>query len=536
VAARWAPTDAVDLNLTYYFQNQDVGGRQASSSRLDTLPVSFGKYESALRILEPSKRDNQLVTLEGTVDLGFAELTSATSYSKYSQHSQRDQTDLAIELGFGYELFPGLVDITDERLDEKRFNQELRLVSSGDGPLSWTVGAFYNHFKRTIDYVEHTPGLHEFFDFAVGDDRDYLSIDRNKRSEYAFYGEASYQLTEAWSFTVGGRYYKYDLKLASAATFPPFPETGPQFTFNPAGQKDDGFLGKLNTSYRFSPDTLAYGTISQGYRGGSSNALTPCPVPLPADTFVCGQPNELLYTPDKTTNYELGLKTQWLERRLTLNSAVFYIDWKDVQLGSSTEVGAVGITVNGKGASSRGAEFNLDAKVTPKLTLQGSYAYTDAQLDERSPGLIRSITPPGFAAVYIDGQAGDRLPGSARHRGSIGASYVEPVSGRFELDFGWRTVMSGNVLTTPGARGDSLTLPSYAISYARIGLTDTRNNFTVTLYADNVFNKFVEVSERGTSLFNQVVSDVVGDPVYDRRFSSGVLPPRRVGLRFTKAF
>lgn len=536
VAARWAPVEAVDLNLTYYFQNQDIGGRQSSSRRLDSLPVSFGKYESALRVLEPSERNNQLLTLEGTFDLGFAELTSATSYSKYSQHSQRDQTDLAIELGFGYELFPGLVNFTDERIEEKRVNQELRLVSRGDGPFSWTVGAFYNLFKRVIDYAELTPGLHEFFDFAVGDDRDYLSIDRSRREEYAFYGEVAYQLTDAWSFTVGGRYYNYDLRLASAATFPPFPPTGPQFSFVPAGQKDDGFLGKLNASYRVSPDTLAYGTISQGYRGGSSNALTPCPVPLTPDTYVCGQPNELFYTPDRTTNYELGLKTQWLDRRITFNSAVFYIDWQDVQLGSSTQVGAVGITVNGAGASSGGAEFNLDAKITSKLSIQGSYAYTDAHLDERSPRLIRTITPPGFAAVYIDGQGGDRLPGSARHRGSIAASYVEPINGRFDLNFGWRTVFSGNVLSTAGARGDSVTLPSYSISYARIGLTDTQHGFSVALYADNIFNKFVEVSERGTPLFNQVVSDVLGDPVYDRRFSTGVLPPRLVGLRFTKAF
>lgn len=536
VAARWAPADAVDLNLTYYFQNQDIGGRQSSSHRLDSLPVSFGEYESALRVLEPAERDNELLTLEGTFDLGFAELTSATSHSEYSLRSQRDQTDLAIQLGFGYELFPALVNFTDEQIEEQRFNQELRLVSKGDGPFSWTAGAFYNRFKRRIDYVEFTPGLHEFFDFAVGDDRDYLSIDRSKREEYAFYGELSYQLTDAWSFTIGGRYYNYDLRLASAATFPPFPATGPQFNFSEAGQKDDGFLGKINASYRVSADVLAYGTISQGYRGGSSNALNPCPVPVPPNTFVCGQPNELFYTPDKTTNYELGLKAQWWQRRITLNSAVFYIDWQDVQLGSSTEVGAVGITVNGAGASSRGAEFNLGAKVTDKLSLEGSYAYTDAQLDERSPRLIRTIEPPGFAAVYIDGERGDRLPGSAKHRGSVAASYIEPISDRFELDLGWRTVFSGDVLSTAGARGDSVTLPSYSISYARIGLTDTRNEFSVTLYADNVFNELVEVSQRSTPLGNQVVADVLGDPVYVRHFSTGVLPPRLLGVRFTKSF
>ena len=79
----------------------------------------------------------------------------------------------------------------------------------------------------------------------------------------------------------------------------------------------------------------------------------------------------------------------------------------------------MGITVNGKGASSQGAEISFDAKVTDKLSVQGSFAYTDAQLDELSPRLIRTIVPPGFRGVYIDGQAGDRLPGSAKQQGSI---------------------------------------------------------------------------------------------------------------------
>lgn len=536
VAARFAPSDAVDINLTYYFQFQDIGGRQSSSSRLDSLPVSFGRYESALRVLEPSERDNQIVALEGTFDLGFAELTSATSYSDYEQRSQRDQTDLAIELGFGFELFPGLVDFTDEIVNEERFNQEIRLVSKGSGPFHWTVGGFYNHFKRAVDYTEFTPGLHDFFGYGIGDDRDYLSMDFSKRSEYAFYGELTYDLTDAWSVTAGGRYYNYDLSIRSAATFPPFPAGGPQFNFVSYGQKDDGFLGKINTSYQISPDVLAYATISQGYRAGGSNGLTPCPDPVPATVFVCGAPNEVLYTPDTTTNYELGVKSQLFDRRVTLNGALFYIDWKDVQLASSTQVGAVGITVNGQGASSKGAELSLDARLTDELRLQASYTYTDAQLDELSPDLIRTIVPPGFSGVYVDGQKGDRLPGSAKNRGSFAVSYDTAISNSLELNLGWNTVISGDVLSTAGGRGGSLTLPSYSMSYARIGVTNVEDDWSVTLYADNIFNEFAEVGTRGSSLYNQVVSDINSDPVYNRRFSTAVLAPRRVGLRFTKSF
>ena len=538
VAARYAPSDAIDINLTYYFQFQEIGGRQSSSSRVDSMPVSFGKYESAMRVFEPADRDNQLIALEATFDLGFAELTSATGYSNYDLRSQRDQTDLGIELGYGYELFPALVVFTDEQLEEDRFNQEFRLVSKGDGQFSWTAGAFYNHFERQIDYTEFTPGLHDFWGFDTGDDdRDWISVDRNERTEYAAYAELSYEWNDAWMVTFGGRYYDYDVEIASAFAFPPYPAEGPDFTFSPDGRKDDGMLGKFNISYRVSPEVLAFGTISQGYRAGNSNALPPCPVPLTPTTFFCAQPNELFYKPDTTTNYEVGIKSQWMDRRVTFNGSVFYIDWKDVQLASSTEVGALGITVNGNGATSKGVEFSFDAQVTDKLRLQGSYAYTDAELDELSPDLIRTIVPPGFAnRVYVDGEAGDRLPGSAKNRGSISLFFAEPISDRFDLDVMWSSVFSGDVLSTPGARGDSLTLPSYSVSFARIALTDTRNDWSLALYADNVFDEFVEVSTRGTSLYNQSLPDVNGDPVYNRRFSTGISAPRRVGLRLTKAF
>lgn len=531
VAARWQPSDAIDLNLTYYFQFQDSGGRQSSSARLTNLPVTIGKYESALRVEEPSKRDNQLVALEASFDLGFAKLTSASSYSDYRSRAQRDQTDLAIQLGFGYENFDPLVDYTDERVKEERINQELRLVSTGDGPFNWAIGGFYNKYKQRIDYAELIPG------FYTGDLRDYISLDLRKREEYAVYGELSYDLTDALNVTVGGRYYKYDLVTSAQFAFGPVPPSGPVFfPATPGGQKDDGVLGKFNMSYKFSPDVLGYLTISQGYRGGNSNGISPCPTPLPVDVFVCGQPNELAYTPDTTTNYEIGLKTELFDRRLTLNGALFYVDWKDVQIGSATQVGQVGITVNGNGASSKGLELSLDARLAEGLRLQGSYAYTDAQLDELSPNLIATIAPPGFDTVYIDGQKGDRLPGSAKHRGSVSLSYTTPVSNSLDLDMGWSTTFSGNVLTTTGGRGGSLTLPSYSISYARIGLVNKDAGYSVTLYADNIFNEYAEIGVRDSALYNQNVVNAGGNTVYFRRFSTSVAPPRRVGLRFTKSF
>ena len=91
---RWRPIDAIDANLSYYYQDMDIGGRTENH----VLAFGTGKYQEANRVLEPNERTNKLAALEINADLGFATLTSATGYSTYNEVGQRDQTDLLITL------------------------------------------------------------------------------------------------------------------------------------------------------------------------------------------------------------------------------------------------------------------------------------------------------------------------------------------------------------------------------------------------------------------------------------------------------
>lgn len=177
---RWAPNDWFDANLTWYFQDQKVGARQVSGARVSTMPVAVGEYDSVLRVLEPNDRKNNLVALEMTADLGFATLTSATGMSRYEDVGQRDQTDLLIGLEYGYEGFPTFTAFTREESEEEAINQELRLVSSGDGPLSWIVGGFYNNFKSDASSKEFTPELPAYWGINRPDALEYYSVDRTE--------------------------------------------------------------------------------------------------------------------------------------------------------------------------------------------------------------------------------------------------------------------------------------------------------------------------------------------------------------------
>jgi outer membrane receptor protein involved in Fe transport len=549
LAARWAPTSWLDSTLTYYHQDAEIGGRRISAAR-STVPA--GKYEAGSRVLEPNNITNELLALEVTADLGFAELTSATGFSRFKDRGQRDQTDLLISLEYSYEAFPTFAAFTLEMGRQERLNQELRLVSKHGGPFSWIVGAFYNEFDSWGSSSEFTPGYAQFAGFNRPDNLEYFSQDRTNLVETAIYGEVAYDVTDQLTVTLGGRAYDYELKGFSAVDFPLFSPTFVAKTldqiknspFDPdLGQADDGFLGKVNLAYAFSEDLLAYVTVSEGYRIGNSNGVAQCPIfnpSAPAQQGACAlapgqvffpggpgnvsQVDERQFGPDTTTNYEVGVKTTWLDGRLVLNGAVYLIEWTDPQVSSATVNASIPITINADGAESKGVELSGAWQPTDQFSIRGSYSHTESELTADVPSLIRTITPPGFGTAFIDGKAGDRLPGSPEDQFSMFASYEQPLGNAqlvYNLGYSWQ----GEVLSRTGGKGSSLTLDAFGIANA--SLMYDAGPWRATLFVNNLFDEYAETGVRGTRLDNQVVS---GATV--RSFNTFIAPPRAIGVRF----
>ncbi len=546
-ALRFNPSDTFDAVLTYHYQDARTDGRQFSQFRLDNFPVRLGRYENALRVPEPNRRETQLVSLEAELDLGFGSLVSATGYSTYDEIGNRDQTDLLITLEYSYEQFPNFTAFTEEVTDEETFTQELRFVSDFAGPFNIIVGGFYNEQKIRSLSTEFTPGYDQFAVDEFGgvqlrpDAIEYIAPFNADLREAAVFGEATFQITDAWQVTLGGRYYDYKLETESATDLPLLntvffgdPQDQIIFDFTPANQSDDGFLYKINTSYEITPDVLVYATVSQSFRIGNSNGLEPCDPNSGQQQNICALPNEEEHTPDTTTNYELGFKTQWLGRSLTLNGAIYYIDWADPQVASATINGSSPITINGAGAESKGVELYGAAQVTDALSFRAAYSYTDAELTDVSPSLLNALTPPGFGTTPVDGQPGDRLPGSPKHQGSFFADYEVPVSDTWNLTLSYGMTAHSNVLTRTGNRAGGLVLPGFDTHNLQVNLSD--GDWSLTAYVNNVFNEFGETGVRGTPLFDQEVSDINGDPVYVRTYGTFVAPPRTIGLRASRKF
>ncbi len=576
IAARWQPVDWIDSTLTYYYQQADIEGRRVSHHRglvpgLLAGTPSVGRYENAFRVQEPNKIKNDLLALEIVADLGFAELTSATGLSSFSDNGQRDQTTLLITLEYSYELFPAFTSFTHEIGEEERFNQEIRLVSTHDGPLSWIVGGYYNSFEAVASSSEFTPNYVPFVNaaplsFGLTDRPDaleYFSTDRTKLKELAAFGELSYQLWDQLTLTFGGRYFDYELQAASSVDFPLFEpltfatstldEIG-AFPFDPAlGQSDNGFLFKANASWQATEGLLIYATVSEGYRIGGVNGVGQCVTfdPMapntqgacalaPGQVFFPGGPNDISsrderqFTPDQTRNYEIGIKSTMLDGDLILNGAIYYIDWTDPQLSSATVNANIPITVNGDGAESKGIELSANWHATDRLQFRGNFSYIKSELTAPVPDLVRTITPPGFGAAFEDGADGDRLPGSPETQFSMFGSYEHPMTNGANLKFNASYSWQSDVLTRAGGRGSSLALDSFGVANA--ALTYNAGNWSAGIFADNLFNKFAETGAIGTALRNQTVSDFNGDTVYVRGFSTHILPPRVIGVRLNYEF
>jgi len=510
-------TDDLEATASIYFQDTRAGGRTVTSR----AAMGTGPYDSALRFLEPSHRDNILGALELHWDLGFAKLTSATGYADYSEDGQRDQTDLLLNFEYGYEQFPAFAAFTREIVDEDRFNQELRLVSNNEGPFSWIVGGFYNYFKQHATSEEFTPGFPDFAGIDRPDNLEYFQITDQKKEEKAAFGELGYKITDWWQVTVGGRYYHYTDDLAVGFDLPLL--SGDSTAINPTIQankiKDDGFLYKVNTSFNITPEILLYGTVSEGFRLGGVNAVPPCLTPLPPGQNVCALPNEILIKPDQTLNKEIGIKGTALDGRVAFSLAVFHINWKDIQTEGRSVNGGVPITVNGGKAVSKGVEFGAQAKVTEEFSAAVTYSYTDAYLTTLAPGLVDGV----------DALPGDRTAGSPKHQLSLSLDYTRDLGNGYELGANYNVTYQSNVFTHVGLRSFGEALPGYDLHGASVSLaTDV---WKISLYADNLFDQFAVSSVRRDRSF---IRSVNGFAL--RSFYEDVIRPRTVGVELKYLF
>jgi iron complex outermembrane receptor protein len=375
LAVRLQPTEALTIDLTGYYQKLDGDG-------LDTFaPDTVGDLQSRPLLTDQFQKDRfALGTVVIDYDFGSANLISATSY-----YDRNTQTRLDISFSFFNLGLPGApIDIltSDTGAAAKVFSQELRLVSSSDGPFKWLVGGYYSKedYSETIGITD--PVFGPLFNGTLK--YEYRTL--------AGFAELGYDITDRLNLTVGGRYtdYKTPVDFNLFGLF-----TNPATATLQRSDKDNDFSPRIALNYKYDGGSI-YAQASKGFRLGQANVPI---VTLPGESFPA------FFGSDSLWNYEIGAKTRWLDNRLQINVAAYQIDWKDIQLTRTAGTGFTFIDNVGE-ARIRGFELEAIAKPGPNTTFGLNFGYIDGELRRTIPGV----------AV-----AGTRTPGSPEFTVSMNA-------------------------------------------------------------------------------------------------------------------
>ena len=478
-----------------------------------------------LLLREQFRDKTTLADLNISADLGdTVQMTSVTSYINRDILVSRDASALtgSVYVSFagaaaaaagGARLPSNLLDTTKL----KQWTQELRLASTGNGPLQWVLGGFYSKVDRTYAQRLPTPGSDAFSQIFLNAAAGGLPVSATYNGfpanspynadipydikQVAVFGEASYEMGQ-FKLTAGGRYYDFSetRDFISGGIF----ANGD--TFRGDKTSSNGFTPRVILSYKASNDVSLNLQASEGFRLGGVN--DPLNIPLcsggatgPDARTYGGRPN---YKDETLWNYEAGLKAS--TNGITLNAAVFYNDIRNLQVTADAGSCSSRVVFNVPKAHSAGVEVEIGLKPAPGFEFSLNGSVIDSKFDS-------SVKDAG-GAVIAGMRDGNRLPTVPKFQVAANASYVTAVGDGLDWSINGSFQHVGNRYTQPGdqepgtgtftnslffnpttfAFGSgsynfgSYLLPSYNLVNLSTGL-DWDSGLSVTAYVNNLFNE-----------------------------------------------
>jgi outer membrane receptor protein involved in Fe transport len=446
--ARFDPTDRLSLTGSYWLFNSNFAG--GGSAATDDGEQS---QSSALA----AKVRYRLYGATARYDLGEAELFYGFSHNKFSLPQTGSLFGGTVDLGIGIK-----VDA-----------HELRLASTGDGPLQWTVGGYSRKATRSDDVV--------FALFGID------NIDYTRSRANAVFGEGTYSFGK-FDLTAGLRYY--DEKLGGF-------ETNSGVVTPDEGDTYKSLNPRFSLAWHPNDRATIYASAAKGFRAGQ---LQPTTSIILGQQFGIDLPAAL--GQDSIWTYELGAKADFAGRLATVEGAVFFSKWKDVTVRIPIATTGFNGLINSNGTVTKGAEFSLVLRPTRGLTLNASGAYVDATFDGAVAGTgITDGSPVDEVSKFTANASIDyRTDISSTVTGSARIGWQHNSSRSFESFPGY----------LPGDRIDRVD--------ARVGIEF--DFLTVALFAENLTN------ENGATSFRTVQPIAPGiDDITASR-----LRPRTIGI------
>lgn len=475
VSALWKPSEAFSLKLGAMYQLRHTDG----SSNVDATTGSRVK-QTDLGNTGTARAENQIYSAVATADLGGIELTSISAFSRSQNFDVLDFSAQGFT-GFMSLVFPAAPPFGGQLrqgYDVDKYSQEIRLAGGVGENIDWIAGGFYTSEKAKytidIDATDLTTNV------SYG--RALAWRDSLKYNEWAAFGNATVRLSDRFDVQFGGRYSENRQKLIHR-TRDLFPDVDGNGNFIPTPNptlfiseksvraQGQSFTYQASPRFKPTPDHMIYGRIASGYRPGGTNANCD-----PAST----PPVPCQFKPDKTVNYELGAKGDFLDRMLSYDVSLFLIDWQDIQITQViADLGGLTYNANAGSARSKGVEASFEVRPVEGLTLKAWAAYTDARLLN------------GFVSASVFAEKNDRLPFTSKWSGRFSIGYAgslsDSVTGSIEAAVSYVGDRLGEFVATQPEAPLRQLYPDYATLdlNASLGFEAV----SVSMFVQNVTNK-----------------------------------------------
>ena len=413
------------------------------------------------------------------------------------------------------------------------FSQELRLSYDAGDAVRAMLGFYYYESEEEGDLVTsfdtttstYIDGTRVFSPFsrtfapatistsAAYEDAPFRFNGAEEIESWSVFGSLEFDFTEKVTVGIKLRYNEDDFDSTTAGASP-----------NRVKGSFSAFLPKFTASYQAADNLLVYANVSKGNKPGNLNDDEGVPAA------------DLLVDEETAWNFELGMKSAWLDNRVIANAAVYHIDWSNMQLTSTRAATVSGqprtfsILENVGKATINGIELDLAVQLTDFWDVRLGYAWTDSEIDEfvqsvdagaaagsafREAALIAGYSPSGDVVI-----SGTQLPQTSKNQLSLSNT----LHGNMMGDWSWFL------------RGDfNYNSKRYAQVYnlAHTGNREVVNlrggvsagNFDLEVWVDNLFD-----NEDSTTLIRYVQGNDLTFNPFDRAIGITLPEKRRIGV------
>jgi outer membrane receptor protein involved in Fe transport len=499
----WKPTDDLSVTPSFFHTTSTQNGISA----YDSAPGTLAHYQP-FDIAEPLTDSLTAFSLNVNYSFDSFDLTSSTA--RWTRHSTQVEEaaeafnnpaeEITYNSNYGLPN-PGFYGPTGsgpesgiEDDPSHQFSEEIRLASTGSGKASWVAGLYYSDFYSLWRFNGTTPNYSSFMDLGTlapaTTPNWFDAFSPTTLKQYAGFADVTYALTDELKVDVGARVNHYDYRFSSCIS-------GWGSGFGAATPSCSGliplsstsFNPKFNLTYTFSPDLMAYATVSTGFRPGGGDAVYPTTGAawggaFQQQNYTSGKwPTK--YDPDRVVSYELGEKARLFDRRLTVNASVYYEDWRHIQLEAFPNDWA--LNINGNYAHIYGADIDVSADLGAGFQFEIAAGYLYEYLDGGPHWVIQPI---------------HKLPDVAPVSGTASLSYSKPLNGSYTF-----TARVENSYTGPRYSiyfsdpfefvGTYRQMPGYDLVNVRAGIK-LHDKWSATAFVNNLTNKHAQLESMFT--------------------------------------